>query len=44
MAEGVFVTQLSSDVGISVRKNCVGYDKSLFHEQYVNRKIKGNES
>ena len=31
LTEGVFVTQLSSNVGIS-STDCVGYDKLLFHE------------
>ena len=31
LTDGVFVTQLSSNVGISLT-DCVGYDKLLFHE------------
>jgi len=31
LTEGVFVTQLSSNVGISLT-DCVGYGKLLFHE------------
>jgi hypothetical protein len=36
LTEGVFVTQLSSNAGISLcLKNCVSYDILLFHEHYV---------
>jgi len=33
LTEGVFVTQLSSNVGISSLMSYMGYDKLLFHEQ-----------
>jgi hypothetical protein len=33
LTEGVFVTQLSSNVGICLT-NYVGYDKLPFHERY----------
>jgi hypothetical protein len=33
LTEGVFVTQLSSNAGISVLRNCEGYEKLLFNER-----------
>ena len=36
MVESVFVTQLSTDVGICL-KNYLGYNKSPFYERYVNQ-------
>jgi len=34
LTEGVFVSQLSSNVNLYLTK-CVGYNNLLFHEQYV---------
>jgi hypothetical protein len=44
LTETLFVTQLSSDLGISVWRTGWGYDKLLFYERNVNRTLKGNES
>ena len=32
LTKGVFVTQLSTNIGNICLTNCVGYDKLLFHE------------
>ena len=38
LTESVVVTQLSSNVGISVWENCVCYDKFIFYERLICRK------
>jgi len=35
LTEDALVTQRSSPAGILVSTNCVGYDRSQFHERYI---------